>query len=98
MLRIWDCFLLEGPKVLFRFALALLELHQDTVLERNDTISVMKVLKAAARLTFDIDGLVKVSITILSNLIYIALSIIPFNLNQNKRAVIFNTAVFFLDK
>ncbi|VDO35043.1 unnamed protein product [Haemonchus placei] len=25
LLRIWDCFLLEGPKVLFRFALALLE-------------------------------------------------------------------------
>ncbi|KAK6024451.1 hypothetical protein OSTOST_09737, partial [Ostertagia ostertagi] len=24
LLRIWDCFLLEGPKVLFRFALALL--------------------------------------------------------------------------
>lgn len=60
MLRIWDCFLLEGAKVLFRFSIALLSLYEDEILERSDTISVMKVLKAAVRLTFDSDGLMKV--------------------------------------
>uniref|UniRef100_A0A914DLM6 TBC1 domain family member 2B n=1 Tax=Acrobeloides nanus TaxID=290746 RepID=A0A914DLM6_9BILA len=59
MLRMWDCFLLEGPKVLFRFAIALLGLYQDEILDRSDTISVIKVLKAAVRLTYDIDGLIK---------------------------------------
>lgn len=61
MLRIWDSFLLEGPKVLFRFALALLAFHEGAIMERTDTISVMKVIKAAAKLTYDTDGLIKVS-------------------------------------
>ncbi len=52
--------MLEGPKVLFRFALALLSFHEDTVIEYSDTISVMKVLKAAAHFTYDTDGLIKV--------------------------------------
>uniref|UniRef100_A0A0N4ZSN6 PH domain-containing protein n=1 Tax=Parastrongyloides trichosuri TaxID=131310 RepID=A0A0N4ZSN6_PARTI len=59
MLRIWDCFLVEGPKVLFRFALALLALHEDELLKRTDTIGVMKVLKASVKLTYDYDGLIK---------------------------------------
>uniref|UniRef100_A0A914W9J3 Rab-GAP TBC domain-containing protein n=1 Tax=Plectus sambesii TaxID=2011161 RepID=A0A914W9J3_9BILA len=61
MLRIWDCFLLEGPKVLFRFALALLGVHELTLMERSDTISVIKLLKAAAKLTYDTDGLIKLA-------------------------------------
>lgn len=36
MLRIWDCFLLEGDKVLFRFALSILHIYQDDLLEMND--------------------------------------------------------------
>lgn len=36
MLRIWDCFLLEGDKVLFRFALAILHITQDDLLKMND--------------------------------------------------------------
>ncbi|XP_062582307.1 uncharacterized protein LOC134244056 isoform X1 [Saccostrea cucullata] len=61
LLRIWDCFLLEGPKVLFRFALAILKLHEKEILQKTDTISIMRHLKAAAKLTFDADGLIKVA-------------------------------------
>lgn len=68
MLRIWDCFLFEGPKVLFRFTIALLGLYQDEILDHNDTISVMKVLKAAVRLTYDIDGLIKVYYKYINNI------------------------------
>uniref|UniRef100_A0AC34RBJ5 Rab-GAP TBC domain-containing protein n=1 Tax=Panagrolaimus sp. JU765 TaxID=591449 RepID=A0AC34RBJ5_9BILA len=50
MLRIWDCFLLEGSKVLFRISIALLGLYEEEILDRSDTISVIKVLKAAVRL------------------------------------------------
>jgi len=58
MLRIWDTFLLEGPKVLFRYTIALLGLYQEEILAHTDTISVIKVLKAGVRLTLDVDGLV----------------------------------------
>ncbi|VDN93968.1 unnamed protein product [Brugia pahangi] len=57
MIRIWDCFLLDGTKVLFRFALAILSIHEKEVLQRNDTISVIKILKASVRLTYDYEGL-----------------------------------------
>uniref|UniRef100_A0A914LPL2 TBC1 domain family member 2B n=1 Tax=Meloidogyne incognita TaxID=6306 RepID=A0A914LPL2_MELIC len=59
MLRIWDTFLLEGPKVLFRYTIALLGLYQEEILAHTDTISVIKVLKAGVRLTLDVDGLIK---------------------------------------
>lgn len=36
MLRIWDCFLLEGDKVLFRFALSILYISQDDLLDMQD--------------------------------------------------------------
>ncbi|KAJ1369630.1 hypothetical protein KIN20_031124 [Parelaphostrongylus tenuis] len=61
LLRIWDCFLLEGPKILFRFSLALLGQHQDEILVRSDTIGIMKVIKAAVRLSYDVDGLFKLA-------------------------------------
>ncbi|PAA93776.1 hypothetical protein BOX15_Mlig002084g3 [Macrostomum lignano] len=59
LLRIWDCFLLEGPKVLFRFTLGILKLHEKILLQQTDTISVWKHLKAAAKLTFDVEGLAR---------------------------------------
>ncbi|XP_054706991.1 uncharacterized protein LOC129216801, partial [Uloborus diversus] len=58
LLRIWDCFLLEGPKVLFRFSLGILKLQEEAILARHDTVSIMRQLKAAAKLCFDVDGLV----------------------------------------
>uniref|UniRef100_A0AC34GDN1 Rab-GAP TBC domain-containing protein n=1 Tax=Panagrolaimus sp. ES5 TaxID=591445 RepID=A0AC34GDN1_9BILA len=56
MLRIWDIFLLEGSKILFRISIALLGLCEEEILARSDTISVIKVLKAAVKLTYDADG------------------------------------------
>ncbi|KAH8855924.1 TBC1 domain family member 2B [Schistosoma japonicum] len=59
LLRIWDVFLLEGSETLFRFAVAILKRNEDMLLEQTDTISFWKCLKAATRLTYDVDGLVK---------------------------------------
>ncbi|XP_064458637.1 TBC1 domain family member 2A-like [Ornithodoros turicata] len=61
LLRIWDCFLLEGPKVLFRFSLAILKMHEDVLLTKHDTVSIMRQLKAIAKLCFDADALIKVA-------------------------------------
>nr|CAH8822277.1 unnamed protein product [Trichobilharzia regenti] len=59
LIRIWDVFLLEGSESLFRFAVAVLKRNQDMLLEQTDTISFWKCLKAATRLTYDVDGLIK---------------------------------------
>ena len=61
MLRIWDCFLLEGTKVLFRYTCALLFMHKQILLEQTDTISIFKHLKYAVKYTFDVDGLTKIA-------------------------------------
>lgn len=53
--------MLEGPKVLFRFAVALFSMYEEELLQRTDTIAVMKVLKASVRLTFDYQELFRVS-------------------------------------
>ncbi|GBN46560.1 hypothetical protein AVEN_34077-1 [Araneus ventricosus] len=58
LLRIWDCFLLEGPKVLFRFSLGVLYLQEEAILAKHDTVSIMRQLKAAAKLCFDVEGLI----------------------------------------
>ncbi|CAB3400834.1 unnamed protein product [Caenorhabditis bovis] len=58
LLRIWDCFLLEGPKVLFRFAIVLIARHEEEITSRNDAIGIMRVSKAASRLAFDENAIV----------------------------------------
>ncbi len=60
LVRIWDCFLFEGDKVLFRYACALLKLHKRVLLQQTDAISFFKHLKYCVKNTFDIDGLNKV--------------------------------------
>ncbi|XP_076321241.1 uncharacterized protein LOC143230859 [Tachypleus tridentatus] len=59
LLRIWDCFLLEGPKILFRFTLAMLKMQEDVILTCSDTVSIMRQLKTSAKLCFDIETLIK---------------------------------------
>ena len=51
---------MEGPKVLFRFSLAVLKIHEHGLLQKRDTISIMRHLKCCAKLTYDVEGLMKV--------------------------------------
>ena len=60
LIRIWDCFLAEGPKVLFRFSLAIIKINEQGILAKKDTINVMRHLKVCGKLMFDTDGLVEV--------------------------------------
>lgn len=62
LIRIWDCFLIEGDKVLFRYACALFKMHQKILMEQQDSISFFRHLKYAVKNTFDIEGLNKVNI------------------------------------
>ncbi|XP_070532157.1 uncharacterized protein [Ptychodera flava] len=61
LLRIWDCFFLEGPIVLFRFSLAIMKIHENKLLQECDTISIMRQMKSIAKLSFDVEGLVQVA-------------------------------------
>ncbi len=47
LLRIWDCFLMDGRKFLFRVSLALLRQHEDLLLEQADALSAWRCLKLA---------------------------------------------------
>ena len=60
LIRIWDCFLFEGDKVLFRYACALLKLHKRILMQQDDAISFYKQLKHCVKNTFDVEGLNKV--------------------------------------
>ncbi|CAF0782240.1 unnamed protein product [Adineta ricciae] len=61
LLRIWDCFLLEGVKVLFRFALAILIINRENILIRTDTISMMKHIKDSTKHLIDVESLFKIA-------------------------------------
>ncbi|VDL94036.1 unnamed protein product [Schistocephalus solidus] len=61
LLRIWDVFLLEGIKVLFRVSLALVIRQKPILLRQNDTLALWKSMKSAVSLTYDADGLMKLA-------------------------------------
>eukprot|EP01102_Stenamoeba_stenopodia_P017270 TRINITY_DN6163_c0_g1_i1.p1 TRINITY_DN6163_c0_g1~~TRINITY_DN6163_c0_g1_i1.p1 ORF type:complete len:947 (-),score=304.27 TRINITY_DN6163_c0_g1_i1:204-3044(-) len=61
-LRVWDAFFMEGSKVLFRVALALLKLKQQKILATpDDGISILKEIKEAGLTLHDADSLLKLA-------------------------------------
>lgn len=67
LLRIWDCFWLEGPKVLFRVSLALMLINERGIRQKKDTISIMRHIKSCPKLCFDAQGLLKVQVVTADN-------------------------------
>ena len=63
LLRIWDCFLFDGLRVLFQFAIALLEYHEASLLKKKDILAILKDTKSMAKLTQDVEAIVSVSLT-----------------------------------
>ncbi|XP_037365878.1 TBC1 domain family member 2B, partial [Talpa occidentalis] len=78
LFRIWDSFLYEGPKVIFRFALALFKYKEEEVLKLQDSMSIFKYLRYFTRTVLDARKLVSISFGDLN----------PFPLRQirNRRA------------
>lgn len=72
-LRILDCFLLEGPKVLFRVGLGVLKVNARHLLSITDPVALFQTLKEIAKHTFDIDQLLKVEIVTAFHFICIVL-------------------------
>ena len=59
-LRILDCFLLEGHKILFRVALAILKVNESHILSMSDPVALFQFLKQVARHAFDVEQLFQV--------------------------------------
>ena len=61
MLRIWDTFLYEGSKVLFRFAIAIFKYYEEQLLVMNNSIKIFNCLRSMCQDASDVDRLVQVS-------------------------------------
>ncbi|XP_038045784.1 TBC1 domain family member 2B-like isoform X1 [Patiria miniata] len=60
LLRIWDCFLFDGLRVLFQFSIALLQYHETSLLQKKDILAILKDTKSMAKLTQDIQAIVDI--------------------------------------
>ncbi|XP_039714274.1 TBC1 domain family member 2B isoform X3 [Pteropus medius] len=78
LFKIWDSFLYEGPKVIFRFALALFKYKEEEILKLQDSMSIFKYLRYFTRTILDARRLTAISFGDLN----------PFPLRQirNRRA------------
>ncbi|XP_053769004.1 TBC1 domain family member 2B isoform X2 [Desmodus rotundus] len=78
LFKIWDSFLYEGPKVIFRFALALFKYKEEEILKLQDPMSMFKYLRYFTRTVLDARKLIGISFGDLN----------PFPLRQirNRRA------------
>jgi hypothetical protein len=57
LLRVWDCFLNEGSKVLFRIALALFKINQNELLAINDPFELAAYIRNMPRRQLDVINL-----------------------------------------
>ncbi|KAL6106721.1 tbc1d2b [Pungitius sinensis] len=53
LFKIWDSFLYEGPKIIFRFALALFKYKEDEFLKLEDSTAIFKYLRYFTRTILD---------------------------------------------
>ena len=61
MLRIWDTFLYEGSKVLFRFAIAIFKYNEEALLSKDNSIAIFNHLRTMCQEATDVNKLVDVS-------------------------------------
>jgi TBC1 domain family member 2A len=55
--RVWDVLFCEGPKILYRIALAILKIHEEELLATENSGDLVKALHFACALQFDRDAL-----------------------------------------
>ena len=66
-LRIWDVFLYEGNKVLFRFALAFFKLHEEEILASTDSVQVNTLIRTLGEgRRCDVRSLCRIAFTFLN--------------------------------
>ncbi|XP_029009413.1 TBC1 domain family member 2B [Betta splendens] len=79
LFKIWDAFLYEGPKIIFRFALALFKYKEEEFLKLQDSTAIFKYLRYFTRTILDSRKLM--------NIAFGDMNPFPLRLIQNRRAV-----------
>lgn len=59
MLRVWDCFFLEGAKTLYRIALAVFKIMEPRLLKATDELEVFQIIQSSPGQLYDPEVLMK---------------------------------------
>ncbi|XP_028824229.1 TBC1 domain family member 2B-like, partial [Denticeps clupeoides] len=77
LFKIWDSFLYEGPKIIFRFALALFKCKEEEFLKLQDSMAIFKYLRYFTQTVLDVRKLM--------NIAFVDMNPFPMRQIQNKR-------------
>ncbi|XP_026775138.3 TBC1 domain family member 2B isoform X1 [Pangasianodon hypophthalmus] len=77
LFKIWDAFLYEGPKIIFRFALALFKCKEEEFLKLQDPMAIFKYLRYFTRTILDARKLM--------NMAFVDMNPFPLRQIQNRR-------------
>ncbi|XP_061678740.1 TBC1 domain family member 2B [Syngnathoides biaculeatus] len=78
LFKIWDAFLYEGPKIMFRYALALFKYKEEEFLKLQDSTTIFKYLRYFTRTILDSRKLM--------NIAFVDMNPFPMRQIQNRRA------------
>ncbi|XP_041651672.1 TBC1 domain family member 2B [Cheilinus undulatus] len=78
LFKIWDAFLFEGPKIIFRFALALFKYKEEEFLKLQDSTAIFKYLRYFTRTILDSRKLM--------NIAFVDMNPFPMRQIQNRRS------------
>ncbi|KAF7663225.1 hypothetical protein LDENG_00216100 [Lucifuga dentata] len=78
LFKIWDAFLYEGPKIIFRFALALFKYKEEEFLKLQDSTTIFKYLRCFTRTILDSRKLM--------NIAFVDMNPFPLRQIQNRRS------------
>ncbi|KAG7277960.1 hypothetical protein CRUP_022130 [Coryphaenoides rupestris] len=79
LLRVWDAFLYEGTKVLFRYALALFKYKEEDILKIHDNVEIYQYLRFFTKTVTDGRKLTSIAFTVMNPF--------PGRVLRNRRAV-----------
>ncbi|KAI1904455.1 hypothetical protein AGOR_G00005820 [Albula goreensis] len=77
LFKIWDAFLYEGPKIIFRFALALFKYKEEEFLKLQDSMAIFKYLRYFTRTILDARKLMSIA--------FVDMNPFPLRQIQNRR-------------
>ena len=79
MIRIWDTFLYEGSKVLFRYAVAIFLYNQEKLLGEGNSIAIFNQLRSMCKEATDVSRLTEVSFYYVVSPLHFGMFVVVFS-------------------